>query len=159
MSSRSGWLLELLTELTKQDKCVEKRYENIWSFEHFCGNNTQVWYTFGTKQENIVIESWSWKHRLSDRLSERIVQGMAMIGPESNKMLWVNFSSFFNANQILLFQLCLSVYLHSGKSASRFEKESEVPQSFLFDFRIFCQIQCEAVERVVHPLHEHMSVI
>ena len=111
----------------------------------------------GTRK--VVVESWSWKHRLSDRLSERIVQGMAMIGPESNKMLWVNFSSFFNANQILLFQLCLSVYLHSGKSASRFEKESEVPQSFLFDFRIFCQIQCEAVERVVHPLHEHMSVI
>ena len=75
-------------------------------------------------------------------------------------MLWVNFGSvFFNANQILLFQLCLSLHLHSSKISCWFEKESEVLQSFSSYFRIFCQIQGEAVQRVVHPLHQHMSVI
>ena len=112
------------------------------SFQHFYGNNTQVWYTFRTNQEDIVIESWSWK--LTDRLSAGIVQGMATIGLGLNKMLWVKFGSFFS-NQMLLFQLCLTVYFYSSKISCWFEKESEVPQSFSSYFRIFCQIQGEAV--------------
>ena len=145
MSALGAKLEKLLDIKTSISRIWEEKKGTLKvSFQHFYGNNTQVWYTFGTKQENIVIESWSWKQLLTDRLSERVVQGIAMIGRGSNKILWVKFGSFFS-NQMLLFQLCLSLHLHSSKMSCWFEKESEVPQSFFSYFRIFCQIQGEAV--------------
>ena len=56
MSALGAKLEKLLDIKTSKSGIWEEKKGTLKvSFQHFYGNNRQVWYTFGPKQENIVL--------------------------------------------------------------------------------------------------------